>query len=73
MQKDRIKNALKGVGIAALVGGMTLFGTGCASQGSCGNGSCGDKQMEAEHGESSCGKGSCGKGSCGGEKKDKDH
>ena len=72
MHKDRIKTALKGLGVAALIGGMTFVGTGCQSTSSCGNGSCGDKQMEAEHGESSCGKGSCGKGSCGGaEKKDK--
>ena len=55
--KNNIRQALKGVSVAALAAGIGLGTAGCQT-GSCGAGSCGKKQ--SEEGQSSCGHGSGG-------------
>jgi radical SAM modification target selenobiotic family peptide len=60
MDSKKIKKALAGLSIAALVVSSGLMMTGCKS--SCGAGSCGKEMKDAK---TSCGAGSCG----GGEKK----
>jgi radical SAM modification target selenobiotic family peptide len=81
MNKDKIKKALKGLGIAGLVASVGLMTVGCkkAADAPAGNDAAPETKSEdgakGSCGKGSCGgadkdaKGSCGKGSCGGDKK----
>ena len=67
MSKEKIRKALKNIGLAGIIAGIGLISSGCNNKASasCGKGFCGSKSSSVEKSTSSCGKGSCGKGSCG--------
>jgi radical SAM modification target selenobiotic family peptide len=74
MNKDKIRKALAGMGIAGLITGVSLMSiTGCQSKEKVEEDPATKTEaVEADSAKGSCGQGSCGQGSCGQKAAEKD-